>query len=345
MKGFAAVPVLVVVAVVLSACGSSGRHPTPPPPKRVAAGAKVALNYNCVFPSASLMPQASATRAGWIRIVISWVSLESVKGRYNQAYLRHVTDCVEAAHRYGLDVLAVFIATPRWANHDAGWRAPPTDDRTFATAIGYLARTYRSSSGSGINAFEIWNEVNTRAFWTGTVSQYERLLAAGAAAVRANSSAKVVLAGTAHIDEPWDRAILADGYGRYFDVLGVHPYPRIHANTDVADVFNGRRNAPNTLEQLRRDLDHFGFPNTPIWLTEIGWSTQDIGEAAQAAVLTRMYDYIRHSGCYACSSIQLAFWYALLDTTGGLDGGMSLLNPNGSPKPAYRSLARLPVRS
>lgn len=291
------------------------------------------------------MPQARATHSRWIRVVISWVDLEPVRGRYSQSYLKHVTNCLDSAHHDGLDVLAVFAATPGWANKNAGWKAPPTDDTTYATAIGYLARIYPASTGSGINAFEVWNEANTRAFWTGAISQYETLLAAAATAVRAHSRAEVVLAGTAHIDERWDRTILADGYGRYFDVLAVHPYPRLHTDTNVPEVFNGPGNAPDTLDLLRIDLNRYGYPNKPIWLTEIGWSTYDISDSAQATVATRMYDYIRGSGCYACNSIEFAFWYALLDTTGGFDGGMSLLKTNLSPKPAYLSIARLPAAS
>jgi hypothetical protein len=331
-----------VVPFTYALCGRQGPAPALtgcPAVVSEATGAKVALNYNCVFPSAALMPQARATHARWIRIVISWAALEPAAGVYRRGYLGRIRTCLEAAHRDGLGVLAVFIATPGWANDDAGQLAPPTHDGSYAQAIGYLARAYPASTPSGIDAFEIWNEVNTKHFWSGTIGQYEQLLAAAYPAVKRYSTAEVVLAGTAHIDEPWDRAILAAGYGRYFDVLGVHPYPRDPTNTDVAQVFNGPADAPNTLDQLRTDLDHYGYPDKPIWLTEIGWSTAAIGDAAQATVLRNTYDYLRNSGCSACASIKLVFWYALLDPTGGYDGGLSLLNRNLSPKPAYSVLA------
>jgi cellulase (glycosyl hydrolase family 5) len=359
VKGTAAVLVLVVLGV--SAC--AGGHRTGPlrhslattgghravPAGTVrhlttagtATGAKLALNYNCI-PSTSLMPRAQATHSRWIRIAIYWNELEAVNGVYNRRYLNEITNCLYSAHRHGLRVLAVFISTPGWANNNRGRHAPPTYDSTYATAIGYLARTYPASSTGGIDAFEIWNEANTTSFWTGTIRQYETLLAHAYNAVKAYSRAEVVLAGTAHIDERWDRAILANGYGRYFDVLAVHPYPNKPTNTDVPDVFNGPANAPNTLDRLRSDLNHYGYPDKPIWLTEIGWSTHYIGDSAQAAVLRNMYRYIRNSGCYACASITLAFWYALLDTSGGYDGGLSLLNDNLTPKPAYPAMVDLP---
>jgi hypothetical protein len=331
-----------VLPFTYALCGRQGPAPALtgcPAVVSEATGAKVALNYNCVFPSASLMPQARATHAQWIRIVISWAALEPAPGAYRRGYLGRIVKCLEAAHRDGLQVLAVLIATPGWANDNAGQLAPPTHDTSYAQAIGYLARAYPAAAPSGIDAFEVWNEVNTKHFWTGTIAQYEKLLAAAYPAVKRYSTAEVVLAGTAHIDEPWDRAILAAGYGRYFDVLGVHPYPRDPTNTDVAQVFNAPADAPNTLDRLKTDLVHYGYPQKPIWLTEIGWSTADISDSAQATVLRNTYDYLRNSGCYACSSIQLAFWYALLDTTGGYDGGLSLLHPDLSPKPAYSVLA------
>lgn len=337
--------------VGLLGCGSGGHTETTgrsitstlsrqPATAGAAKGTKVALNYNCAAPAA-LIPRARATHSAWIRIPIYWAELEPAEGAYSQSYLKEITNCLDFAHRDGLHVLAVFLSTPGWANNRAGIHAPPTDDSTYAAAIGYLARAYPASGTSGIDAFEIWNEANSTWFWTGTISQYERLLAAASDAVRTHSTAEVVLAGTAHIDESWDRTILADGYGRYFDVLGVHPYPNQPANTNVPAVFNGSANAPNTLDQLRTDLNRYGYPDKPIWLTEIGWSTHYVAASVQAAALTRMYDYIRNSGCYACSRIKLAFWYTLLDPNGGFDGGASLLNQNLASKPAYAAMVGL----
>ncbi len=101
---------------------------------------------------------------------------------------------------------------------DRHTHAAPTD-ATFAGAINYLANAFAGR----VNAWEIWNEEDSTAWWTGTPAQYVGLLKAAYPAVKsADPSASVLVGGLTGNDASYLQALYASGAQGSFDAVGVH---------------------------------------------------------------------------------------------------------------------------
>jgi len=147
----------------------------------------------------------------------------------------------------------------------------PWDDWTTGDgdAINYWGRfVYKvvDRYGDRVKHWEMWNEPEWTYFWTGTSTDYARLLKVGYQATKAACGDCQVLFGGLHYwantdyftwvlntlrDDP-DAA--ANDY--FFDVMSVHLYSR---SSNTYDVVNDIRD-----EMILRTSDH------PIWLTETG---------------------------------------------------------------------------
>jgi len=132
---------------------------------------------------------------------------------------------------------------------------------------GSLATQAGWPAGAGVSHWEIWNEPNMSFFWSGTVSQYYRLLkVAYLAAKQADPGCTVVLGGLANWPSPgpWLASLLSimdtdpsgAAYGRYFDVLAQHGYSR---STEILGF----------LQTDRQLLAQHGL-SKPLWVTELG---------------------------------------------------------------------------
>ena len=125
-----------------------------------------------------------------------------------------------------------------------------------------------------VNAWEIWNEVESSYFWSGSVQDYCQLLQVAYKAVKGedgatggNPDATVLFSGLHYWANPGmyaqvlDCLAQADPGGQehnyFYDVMSVHFYSRSDNAYDMVNVIRG--------EMAARDMgDH------PIWLTETG---------------------------------------------------------------------------
>jgi polysaccharide biosynthesis protein PslG len=294
--------------------------------QREAAG----VRFDCIDASpadrGAVYARLSAAHVQWVRLALALNVLESAPGSYNKGVLASFGDCVDQAQAYGLRVLVPLVGTPPWAG--SAWNAPPRDPETYAAAIGYLAARYPQ-----VSAWEIWNEENIPRFWQGTVGQYVSLLRDAYAAVKeANPAALVVFGGTAHTDVGWIRSCYQAGARGYFDVMATHPYPRIHTNTDVAQLLG-------STQSVRDVMLAYGDGGTPIWFTEFSWSQAAVGPQTQAQALTKSFSYIAANLPY----VTAAFWFEAANedstvTPGSWQAGLSLLTPDLGFTPAFRAL-------
>jgi hypothetical protein len=348
----------VVAAIVFAAPSTAG----------AATGAKLGVNFDCFgigsYNAPSLYYDMQQAHSGWVRIPVSWADLEprdpAVVGYWNSflpsgtypanwpsPYWSQLVQCLTWAHTYGQYVEVVVDAAPSWAGTGSN-NVSPSRFADFAHAMSTLLADYPASDTThGIDALEVWNEADTTAFWSGTEAQYITMLEDTYNAVQSWSTAAIVTAGTAHIDEGWLKGLFSGGAGPYFDVLGIHPYPHDHMKTDVANILNG--NPPDTLNQVKSDMSSYGYGSRAIWLTEEGWDSNLIGTSAQATALTDFYNYIR-GGCSACSNVKLGMWFTAWVGSGTypncLVNEFSLFGGCGpgtlSFKPAYYAYKNLP---
>jgi hypothetical protein len=137
--------------------------------------------------------------------------------------------------------------------------------------MAWLASQFRGR----VSAYEIWNEPDSRDFFTGSVDQYAALVRAAYPAVKSTDpSAQVVLGGPIHNDTDWLRAVYQAGVQGSFDVLATHPYT---GPTDLPPEFPDLRSDNIYLlthvAAVHALMAAYGDGDKPIWFTEFGWSS------------------------------------------------------------------------
>lgn len=212
---------------------------------------------------------ASVAAGGtWLRMPMSWLAAEPSQGDLDWSRLDRVVD---AARSRGLKVLGVLGGTPPWANASGSAAAPPEDPATF----GAFARAAAQHFKGRVRTWEVWNEPNFSAFFTGTPEDYAALLVqAHDGVTRAQPRAKIVLGGLARYllgrsERPatFLEDVYAAGAGPYFDVLGVHPY--VQAGFSEAD----EQLVWQEVSDARQVMRDAGDRKRKVWVTEVGWST------------------------------------------------------------------------
>ena len=350
-RGLAALAGLAC-ALSLSACGTES-EPEPVPE-----------TFYGVIPQAPLtaasferMKQAGV---GTLRSFFPWSQLEPGPDEYNFA----LSDLIVAgAASQRIEVLPYVLATPPWVakldGHDCGDDcgllapdSPASRDawRDFVAALvarygpgGDFWRDHPELPKVPIRAWQIWNEQNSPSFYAPRpdVDSYARLVDVASRAIReADPEAEVVLGGmfgTPLGGKPpgitatdyLQRLYAIFGSDPPFDAVGVHPYAA-HMTKVVEQV-----------QGLRDVIDGSG-DDARLWVTEMGWSSDDgrepleRGPDGQATALTDSYDYLLdHRDALDLEGI---FWYSWQDTADSGPcawcQGSGLLTQSGSEKPA-----------
>jgi hypothetical protein len=288
-----------------------------------------------------------AGRIGTIRVPVSWASVQaSPQGTYEWAGLDQI---VGLAAQQRLEVLPFLYATPRWLS-----RKPTTlpianaRQRQAWTAFleaaverygpgGEFWRVHAPTGGIGvqyqpqpvirrpmpIHTWQIWNEANFF-YFTLPVSpqQYARLVKLSHQAIgRADPRAEIVLSGL--FGEPTakgrrgmpaaeflDRLYRVPGIKAGFDGIALHPYA-----IDADDLIE-MTEAMRSVARENRD------PSVGLYLTEVGWGSQDNfnqvafeqGSRGQVDQLRRTYRYLisnRHR-----LNVKQVYWFSWKDVGG-----------------------------
>lgn len=367
------VGVCVVLTVFAAAwlgvgCGADARTVTVAAPPPGATPLEIGIVAN------TLDNQGEARRAeqrrvrslgvGWIREELRWPSIEQTPGVYRwSTFDRLVAD----AARANLRVLPLLLGTPRWAGRSH--LALPDDPVTFGAFAARAAARYgpggafwrsRPSLDSSLAPrwFELWNEPYTERYSTGGVEpgRYARMVRATLRQGRAaNPQVRWLMAGEldyrtasgGHRD--WLAALDAADPRLDVDVDGiaVHPYAFV-APDDREDV--ALRFRFDRTDAIAEGLTQRGAPATPLWITELGWSTCGLrpdctSERDQAQRLADVAAALRRPPL--AGRVQALFVYHLRDFAGrsgdDREAHYGLLRSDNSRKPAWgvvRALAR-----
>ncbi len=261
---------------------------------------------------------------------------------------------VQAADYYGLGLIIRLDHPPEWAlklTENDG--VSPIDVDAYADFVATVARRYRGQ----VQGYIVWNEPNLSREWAGRPpdpAAYTALLCRAYAALKAaDPGATVVSAGLAPTnggdgaldDRLFLREMVGAGAGACLDALGAHAYGFGHPPDDPRGAHDGLNLA--RLMDLREIVEAKGGSATPVWITELGWTTDGAGAHAwhtvsaeqQADYLAGAWQYIRREWPW----VRVATVWNLSRGLPSTDemAGYSLLDRNGSPKPAYRALADL----
>lgn len=309
----------------------------------------------------------------WAREEMSWANMEPAKkgnftyGHYDQRVLQLAQS--------GYGIVGVLLTTPGWARvadcanrggRIADYWCPPARAQDFAD---FVAATVERYDGDGIAdapgspriaVWQIWNEPSTRDTWPGSAAEYGHLLTASYQAAKAADPTAIVLTGGVYLydgmgTDPNDglpflnKAIEAvPEAARSFDALAIHPYMPTAA-PDAPIIFStitlwGRiTTAKNWLEQHRS-----GGATKPLWITEIGWSTCQPGEAGctndVAKSETEQANYLVRAHAIALAQgVQQVSYFQLEDKFDGESGTFwgqaSVLGTGGDyrQKPSYQA--------
>ncbi len=329
-----------------------------------------------IVPQASISEEDArymrAARIGNLRLPIGWDSIQPTR---NGPWDWSGTDReVATATNQGVRILPFLAGIPGWAGHRTT-RLPIDSARlrrgwmTFVRAVvrryGPNGRFWREhppgiDRGDGIvlnrrlpiREWQIWNEANFFYFaFPVSVSRYARLLKISYRAVKASDPrAKVILSGL--FGEPDQggrygmdagdflaRLYRVRGIKRFFDGVALHPYA-FHV-----------RDLRRMIEQVRRVVVRNHDPGAGLYITEMGWGSQndpdvvafEQGIRGQARELRGAYRYMlrnRHR-----LNLRAAYWFTWKDSRyycNFCDSvGFFREADSYRPKPAWHAFVRL----
>src|SRR4051794_25806811 len=293
-------------------------------------------------------PQSAVRRsaragANVIRYTVDWDYVEPQRGRFNW---RGYDPLYEEAVAHGIRPILIPAFSPHWtrpldlscgAAAAAHCHNPPDANYMSAWAdfVARLARRYPKAA-----AIEIWNEPNLINFWKqGPDPQgYAQLLNVAYDAIKGASPSMRVLGGALSNSEfggngsaPYE-SYLNDllGFQAKFDALAIHDY-ETGADGDWFD---------KTLNIARAALDNHGYPGVPVWVTEIGRSTEGDDAVTPVRQATRLVQMLQTLG--ARKYVRAALVHTMIPAPTGStteEYGYATMNADGSPKPAYCVLA------
>ncbi|HZS53622.1 MAG TPA: cellulase family glycosylhydrolase [Bryobacteraceae bacterium] len=190
----------------------------------------------------------------FVRTDLPWARLEK-QGSYDFAPFDGLMRSLEAR---GMGVLWLLA----YGHPEHGGKSPQSSEDIEAYAR-YAAAVVTHFRGRNVR-FEIWNEPNAKEFLPNPAI-YPDLLRATLELIRhKDPTAMVSTGGTSGFDFPFLAAMLKSGAARKASAVAVHPYRDSGPETTPADM-----------ERLRQLMQHNSLKNTPVWVTEWGYSSYD----------------------------------------------------------------------
>jgi hypothetical protein len=257
----------------------------------------------------------AAANMRFVRFDFSWANSEPTKG--SRLYFDKLDSILDAIAARGMQAVVTVIETPSWANGKAGLFAPPTDPQDYADFIGALAAHNAARSNM---RWEIWNEPNDSHFWTTgpNPSGYAAMLKAAYTAVKANDPNATVIGGSILCNDlTFLGGIYSAGAGDSFDALSIHPYTGALSASDTSSLyFSFALSVPRFTTAMASHGQ-----SKSIYITEMGWSTEDVTDATRAGYLpeavsiVRSWSNVRGMAAYTVRQSQSSL-FGLITTSG-----------------------------
>ncbi|HXU44662.1 MAG TPA: NBR1-Ig-like domain-containing protein [Thermoanaerobaculia bacterium] len=289
------------------------------------------------------LDQAKRAGFGWVRIDFVWAFVEPAQ---DQFFWQPYDDIVAAARARGLSIYATLAYAPPWATDGPEISGVPRSGNDWADVCFHAADRYRGQ----IAVWGMWNEPNLDRFWSGSRSQYiDLILKPGADAIRsADAGAMIAGPDLAHLTSGdsdwfvWLRDILGRASDR-LDIVSHHIYDRdgardVTKKLDDNTQFGGTPSLwPLVNPSLREVLREAGWFGRPVWLTETGWATDQVGDGRQASYFSALYSdwFTQQPGREWLDKI---FIYELIDDPTQGVPKWGLLRPDGAEKPSFAAV-------
>lgn len=270
---------------------------------------------------------------------------------YNWQYVDKLYDFLLSIHIKPFVELSFMPAALRSADQTVFWWkanvSPPKDYAKWEALIAALVRHCEQRYGRAEVAswyFEVWNEPNYPAFFTGTQADYFQLYAATARAVK-SVSASYRVGGPASSGTGWIPEMLAYCAQNQvpLDFISTHDYGVGEGGLDEFGQGQQKLGDPNGIArhvaEVRATMQASAFPNLELHITE--WSTSysphdPVHDAYQSAAY--ILNTLKQTQKTATS---MSYWTFtdIFEEPGPpstpFHGGFGLLNLQGLKKPAY----------
>ena len=282
---------------------------------------------NTHLPSSPLLDRVATAGIAWIRVDFNWDMIQPARERYDWT----LTDAVVTeARARGLNLYATLAYSPGWANGGQGRNTPPRNPDDWYNFVYETVSRYRDR----VRHWGMWNEPNFKSFWSGSVTQYlQMILEVGARAVR-DVQGGLVCGPELGMEEEW--------WVWFYQILAQKPddlnVVTIHSYQDTGDEVLRRLGGPVppwNLPTVRDVMQWTGTEGKPLWLTETGWNTAQVPEAAQATYYEQVL-----VGVDTYEWLDKVFFYQLLDEPPDSPDRWGILRMDLSPKPAYEAYQR-----
>jgi len=348
---------VAAVAAVTSAPYTylSAQNPPPPQPTTLRFG------YGMATASTGDFSLQAIRDAGFDHVLylLSWRDTEPIRGVFDW---RAADDALTRIWNRALRPVVRIYKQPLWSRADAfAGHAPPDNPHDLGEFVAAVVARY----GTRVAGYQILNEPNLSVEWGNRQPEPRRyvdlLTAAYVHAKSINPAVTIVSAGLATTAEPPgspygldDRLFLQEFYAAggaaYFDVLGANPYGFRYSPDDTSDANGFNFSRAQTLRQI---MVANGDAAKQVWGLECGWlitSTYPMGGYEWMKVAPE------EQAAYLVRAFQKAYWewpWMGMLLVWNLDHSLyyppqseahwfSLLNADGSPRPAYLALQAMP---
>ena len=246
----------------------------------------------------------------------TWRQIETSPGHYNWTRLDSL---VSSAQEHGVRVMLVLGMTPSF--YADSRTVPPTDLAHYTDYVRAAMQRYRHFDGRrGIESYQVWNEGNVTAFWTGSPHQLAELtrivdrvrdqVDPGARVVAPSFAARLP-SQRRWISEYQEQRVGGHPVWRHYDVNALSLYPR----AEYGSRAGGPEDAVRLLRRVRSGLDKAGVPHRrPIWGTEINYGLQPggPGTTTPADAISRQRQVANVLRTYilgAARGLERVYWY------------------------------------
>jgi|SRR5665213_1180386 len=226
---------------------------------------------------------------------------------------------------------------------------PPKDYDQWATLIQKLVEHWVSRYGAAEVRtwfFEVWNEPNLAAFWTGGQDGYFRLYSCTVAAIKGvDSSIKV--GGPATADNKWISEFLefCRTHSVPVDFVSTHHYPTDAFGKPGADTMTQLEHAPRGMMRGQAAAARKEAGELPLYYTEWNISSnprdplhdEPFAAAFATKIVMEAHGLVQGYSYWTFSDIFSENYFPSVP----FQGGFGLLNIHGIAKPIYRAFQLL----
>ncbi|MDQ6736502.1 MAG: glycosyl hydrolase [Gemmatimonadota bacterium] len=226
---------------------------------------------------------------------------------------------------------------------------PPKDYGQWATLISRLASHWVERYGIdevGSWFFEVWNEPNLSAFWTGTQAEYFELYRRTAHALK-NVDARLKVGGPATASNGWITEFLdfCEQNSVPLDFISTHQYPTDALGTIGEDTETELAHSKRSILREWAQETHRNARGKPVYYTEWNSSSDPRDhlhdEPYTAAVIVKtMMEATGLVEGYSFWTFTDIFEENYMPAT-AFQGGFGLLTMQGVPKPSFRAFELL----